>query len=652
MNLIKIYFQIIIMSSTVYLVAQTSKVPIKIWGLQEISGIMGAEGEYKLQNINNRATYSDRLESSFIKGRFLLNTQSYFYHPNLVSLETELEYNPGKQKDIYLILPNRADINTGEKARGTITFIRTQPVVVSGNANYTHLYTSREYATNLESFNSGFGGNLGYRNNIAPISIFYQKEKIDQRELQTKRNYLTNRQNIRANTEISFSDIDDHKLTYNYDDYRREYFSTSEISSEVSSLSMTSNFKFDSNYVNTLNSNVYYSLNTGDIEYNRLLVNENLKWDLQSNFTYSGNYNYFNFDQNEINTKQHTILNRIEHQLYQSLQTNIFYEYINTDQTFAQEIINTGGFGISYTKSIPMGTFNLSYNFKKRDLNNKNLSPTASIFNEEYNMKDDGLILLNSPFIDIKSIRVKDETGTIVYKEFLDYILIQRDDFIEIQRIQGGLIPNESKIFVDYVAREQLSFQYAINSNMFNSRLLLFNNLVEVYFILNENTYNNLIGREPTILKSLSQRIFGSKIQLKMLTAGIEFDDYNSNVIPYEATRYFLTFNSRLAHNFNASITGNLKYIELLKESEKQKFYDVAARVIYNFSRISSLNLEASHRFQDGRGLDLSLSILRGELTTKYRSIYFTLGIEGYSRIYIKEKRSYWGSFLRIERKF
>ena len=640
------------MFSTIYMVGQTSKVPIKFWGLQDISGIIGAEGEYKLQNIELRSTYSDRLESSFIKGRLLLNTQSYFYHPNLVSLETELEYNPGTQKDVYLVLPNRSDINTGEKARGIITFLRTQPVIVSGNANYSHLYTNREYATNLESFNTGYGGNLRYRNDIAPISISYQKEKIDQRELQTKRTYLTNRQNIRVNTELSVSDIDEHRITYNYDDYRREYFSTSKISSQISSLSMNSNFKFDSNYVNTLNSNIYYSINNGDIEYDRLLVNESLNLDLRSNFTYSANYSYFNFGQNEIDIKQHTILNRIEHQLYQSLRTNIFYEHINSNQTFAEEIINTGGFGISYNKTIPTGIFSMSYDFRKRDLNNNNLSPTASIFNEEHTIKDDGIILLNSPFVDIETIRVKDKTGTIYYQEFLDFVLIQRADFVEIQRIPGGLIASGSKIYVDYLATGQPSYEYAINTNMFNTRLSLFDNFFEVYFRLNENSYDNILGRDPTILKSLSQRVYGSKINLRYLTAGVEYDDYNSNIIPYEATRYFLTLSKQFGNNFNTSLTGNLKFIELLDEKEQQKFHDLAGRMIYNFNRVTNLNIEASYRFQNGRGLDLELSILRGELKTQYRSIYFTLGVEGYNRLYVGENRNYWGSYLRIERKF
>ena len=62
--------------------------------------------------------------------------------------------------------------------------------------------------------------------------------------------------------------------------------------------------------------------------------------------------------------------------------------------------------------------------------------------------------------------------------------------------------------------------------------------------------------------------------------------------------------------------------------------------------------METSYRFQEGKGLDLDLLILRADLKTQYRAIYVTLGIEGYNRNYVSEKRNYWGSFLRIERKF
>jgi hypothetical protein len=654
MKLLKLYIQLIMVtiSSTSHLFGQVSKVPIKFWDLQSIDGVIGFEGEYKTQDIELRSNYSDNLKSSKMVGKLGLNTQSYFYHPNLISLDTEMEYNPGTSKDKYLIIPDRADVSTGERARGLITFMRTQPVIVTGNANFAHHYTSRENTTNIETYNTGFGGGLRYRNDFAPISISYRKENIDQRELQTDREYLTKRENIRANSELSLGDFDKTRLSYTFDNYDRQYYSSLKTRSKVSSLQLNSNVYLDSTKINTLNSNISYSLNSGDFESNRLQINESLNLQLQSNFLYNGNYSFFNFDQQQTKSAQHIINNRLEHQLYKSLRTHISYEYVNSNQTFYEEIIGTAGIGISYNKKVPTGNLSLSYNFRKRNLENNNLSPDISIINEEHSLNDDEIILLNNPYVEISSILVKDITGSIIYQEFLDYILIERGEFIEVQRIPGGLFSDGSSIYVDYQAIGQPSYEYAVNTNNFTSRLSLFNNFFEIYFRLNENYYDNIIGRDATILKTRSQRVYGSKIRFNLLSAGIEFDDYNSNIIPYESTRYYLTLSSRISDNFSTSVTGNLKFIELINENEKQEFRDLAGRLIYNVSKITSFSLEASYRFQRGKGLDLDLSIIRAELKTQYRAIYLTFGIEGYNRKYISEKLNYLGSFIRIERKF
>lgn len=641
-----------LISSTNILLGQNSKVPIKFWGLQSIGGIVGVEGEYKTQDIELRSSYADKLKSSILVGQLGLNTQSYFYHPNLIFLETEMEYNPGTQKDIYLVIPDRSDVNTGERARGQITFLRTQPVIVTGFTNYAHLFTNREYTTSVESYNTGFGGGVNYRNSFAPINITYQKNKIDQRELQTSRQYLTDRQSIKANSEFTFSDYDENRLTYTFDDYERQYYSASKVSSKISSLHLNSTVRFDSTQMNVLNSNIYYSTNSGNFDYNRFQVNENINLQLQSNFFYSGNYQFFNFDQRESKTTQHTLRNRIEHQLYESLRTQIFYEYVNSNQTFSEELIGTGGIGISYNKKIPTGNLSLSYEFRKRNLSNNSLTPSITILNEEHSLSDDEIILLQNPYIEILSLLVKDVTGTIIYQENFDYIIVERNNFIEIQRLPGGLIGNGSTIYVDYIANGQPSYEYGVNSNNFTSRISLFDNFFEAYFRLNENSYNNIVNQDATILKSISQRVYGTKIHISSFSAGIEFDDYNSNIIPYQATRYFLTLSSRLSSNISTSVTANLKFIELLSEKEKQEFHDVAGRIIYGISSKTSLNLEGSYRFQNGKGLDLELSILRGEFKTQYRAIYITLGIEGYNRHFISERLNYLGSFIRIERKF
>ncbi len=647
-----IIVNMVIISNTFCLFGQESRIPIRFWGLQSIRGLVGMEAEYKEQSIQLRSTYSDNLHSTVLVGKLQLSSQSYFYHPNLMTLETEMEYNPGTRRDIYLVIPDRTDTNTGERVRGLLTFFRTQPLSLTGFANFNHLFTNRELTTNVETYSTVLGGGIIYRTKIAPISVTYQKEKTDQRELQTDRKYLTNRKNLRANTKISFTKNDNNKLTYTFDDYDREYYSTWRVKNKISSLNLNSIVNFDSARSYTLNSGIYYSVNRGNFNYDRLQINENLNLKLQSNFTYSGNYQYFNFYQKELQTSQQTIVSRLEHRLYKSLRTHIYYEYFNSNQTFSEELWNTGGIGINYKKRIPTGHLSLSYEIRRRSVDRNNLADKIRVVNEEINLSDDEFTLLLNPYVEINSIVITDETGTIIYKEGLDYLIIQRGEFIEIQRLLGGLITNNTKVFVSYLAESQPSYEYGLTTNVFSSRISIFYNLLEFYFRINENNYSNVVGADAKILKTFSQRVYGSKINYSFFTAGVEIDDYNSNIIPYESQRYYVTLNNRISNNFFTSITGNLKFIKLLDDNEDQKFHNVSGRLIYSITSKTSFNLEASYRFQKGRGLDLDLSIVRGELKTQFRATYLIIGIENYNRKYIGEQIDYLGGFIRFERKF
>lgn len=642
----------IVISSSNILFSQASRVPIKFWGIQSIGGTIGVKGEYRTQDIERRPSYSDNLKSSLMIGHLALTTKSYFYHPNLISVESQMEYNPGTQKDIYLVIPDRAEVNTGEQVRGLITFLKTQPVTFNGSANFSHLFTNREYTTDVETYNKGFSAGIRYRNTFAPLSITYHKQKTDQTELQTDRRFLTKQQNIMLNSDFSLGSLDKNRFTYTFDDYDRQYFSLVSVRSKISSFQINSNLNFDSTQTRFLNSDIYYSLSKGNFNYDRLQVNESLGLELQNNFSYIGDYQFFNFDQFKTNIKQITIRNQLEHKLFKSLRTYIYYEYINSNQTFSEEITSTGGIGINYNKKIPTGYFSFSFDFKKRNFNRDNLSPSLTVINEEHTLNNDNVVLLENPYVQKKSIVIKDVTNTIIYQENFDYIIIDRNDFIEIQRIPGGLIPEGSTVSIDYLADAQPTYEYGVDMKNFSTRLTILDNLFEIYFRFAENSYNNIFGRDPAILKSFSQRLYGSRINFNMLSVGIEFDNYNSNIVPYKSLRYFLTLNARLSNNFSVSITGNQRFFELTDENEKQKFQDFAGRLLYNINDRTSFNLETNYRFQKGRGLDLNLSVIKGELKTRYRAIYLSFGIEGYNRKYISESLKYLGTFIRIERKF
>ena len=202
-----------------------SRVPIKFWGLQSVNGIIGIEGEYRTQDIKIKSGYSDLLKTSILVGQIALNTSSYFYHPNLILLETEMEYFPGTRKDLYLVIPDRAESNIGEKVGGLITFFRTLPITINIGGNYSHIYTSRELTTDVETYNTSFSAGLRYRNSIAPINVTYQNSYINQLELLTDRRLVTKRQSFVAYSDFSFGKLGKNKLSYSYDNYNREYYS-------------------------------------------------------------------------------------------------------------------------------------------------------------------------------------------------------------------------------------------------------------------------------------------------------------------------------------------------------------------------------------------------------------------------------------------
>ena len=51
----------ILISSTNILLGQNSRIPIKFWGLQSISGVVGAEGEYKTQIRGGLGVFTSRI---------------------------------------------------------------------------------------------------------------------------------------------------------------------------------------------------------------------------------------------------------------------------------------------------------------------------------------------------------------------------------------------------------------------------------------------------------------------------------------------------------------------------------------------------------------------------------------------------------------
>jgi hypothetical protein len=247
---------------------------------------------------------------------------------------------------------------------------------------------------------------------------------------------------------------------------------------------------------------------------------------------------------------------------------------------------------------------------------------------------------------------VKDVTGTILYQPNFDYILIQRNNYLEIERMPGGQIANKARVYIDYTSMQPGSYQYDVNFHSFSASVLIFNRLAELYYRFTFQDYHNLETTEYLTLNYFKQNIIGLRLEYKFASGGVEYENYHSTIVPYRSVRYYFVLQGTTKNRFLYSLNGNIRDYYMVDDSTRQKFIDITGKVSYSFSQYLTFNLEMGYRKQIGDRIDLDLLIARGEFIGFIRQISFRIGIETYKRDYLYEKTNFIGGFIAIARTF
>lgn len=645
-------FLIIILGCT-FLTSQTPQFKLGLWEHKALSGSLSLEGLYRAQETIYANGNSEKPQTTLFNGSLQLHSKSIFWHPNFMELDIDLDYSPASRFDQFLVIPNRSETRTTEQLRINSTFFKQKPLSLSFFTNWNHSFINREFTSNIESYNRDFGGGLSFKNPIVPFTLNYLNASWEQQEKQSGRNYTNDIQTVRSSLNKSFSEFDDNRFDYAYSDYKRDYsnaFSVNNISSDYRLQNM---FYFDKSRRSSLNSLAWYYEQKGAEKFTRLQLNERIAVQLPYNFKASTKYNYSNYDQGNLQSDQQIVNFRLDHKLYQSLNSFAHYEYNDFAQTTFDEFINRYGFGFKYNKRLAAsGRLTLSYEYTDRSERFKSNPLELIIVNEEHELDDNMPLFLNNPFVDLASIIITNEEGTIIYQENFDYIVVERGEFTEIQRLPGGQIANGQQIYIDYNVLQPRSYTFDAVTNNIYSSLSFFEQFVEIYFRYYEQDNTNISSAQNLVLKNIVQRTSGIRLTKNFISAGYEHDNFRSNIIPYQSNRYFLSLNHSFSQKISGQLNGNLRDYKLTNENESQQFSDISARVTWFITRISNLKFEGGYRVQKGRGLDLNLANWKTEFATRYRSIILKAGIENYYRDFINEQLSYFGGFLKLERQF
>ncbi len=632
--------------------AQNSILSLGMWNLSALSGEIKVGGLYGFGRTNSYGIDNTEKTSNYYGG-LLIKSSSYIWNPNFLIVDIDGGYSPESRQDVYLVFQNHNDIINMRKLHLGATFFPKKPVTLSTYLNYNDLYDIRENLTDIKTNSRNYGGTFGYSNKFLPLSLAYSKTDWDTRELGTDRQFSYVQENAEGRISRSFGVSDKNDLIYTHNDYtRREYDIVAPIRNITDNIALLNSYFFDSAKKTHFNSNILGTNQVGSDSFKQFRATENFYTQLPHSTTFSTTYGYSYVERSIESLGLHNLSAILGNQLYQSLHTDIIYEYNNAQDSY-HEINNKIGIGFMYTKKIPTeGLLTIGYNYSRMHEKRTSKDELLNIFNEEYILSDSRRTLLKRPYVDSSSVIVKDANGA-PYQNNLDYTLSSDGNYLEIQRVPGGQIPDNGHVFVFYRATQPGKYSYDANLNFFSINLTLFKKLFSVYFRSNRTDYANVTAADFLLLDYLTENIYGTRLEYKFLSGGVEYDDYQSQYVPYKMTRYYLTLTGNYQQRLLFSVNGNWRDYKIPGEDTDRVYKDVSAMVAYSINTKTKLDFNTSYQSQHGRLINLDLVTARARLSTYYRGLTLSAGIDYYDRIYLdNQKVSYLGGNLQIVKNF
>lgn len=622
------------------------------WKQRVLNGYTTLEGIYRDQESEIRAGNREELAVSRFNGEFMLQSNSIIWHPNFLELDMAVQYNPTLRNQQFLVLPNRSETLTAEQFRMNALFFNRRPLFLQLFGNINRIFVNREFSTNVESRRKDFGATLSYRNGYLPFSLKVNRADWQQDEKQTKRMYENTRSKFQFNTSESFGKNDDHRLMYMYEDFQRTYADSRTIRNYIHAVRMQNSLRIGKRNKHMLRSLFWWHDQEGTDDLTRLQLNETALIYLPKRFNLSVRYRYNYNDFSFLESHQNQVDYKIEHRLYESLTTYFSQEYTSLDNTNFDDRIWQSDLGLDYTKKIPTGRFSVNYLYRNRKDNRDSPSSVIVIRREEYLLTDLEPVYVDNPNVIRESFVLKDESGIIIYEENIDYILVDRGPFLEIQRLPGGQIPEGATVFADYTARQRMDYGFKAHTHRFGTRLSLLSRVINLYYNHFNREYTNIEGAADRILKTGSRNIWGIETGYLNLKAGFELEDFNSNLVPYRLKRYHLMWSKSITYALGMNINGGFRDYEMTGQEDSYEFYDVSGRVYYALNNRVRTEIQAGLRKQNGRARDLSLASIRSEISFQYRQSYLTIGYEFYYRDFISDVLRYNGGYIRYQRTF
>jgi hypothetical protein len=589
------------------------------------------------QKTFSQLTYSER-ETRF-EERLDLKARGSVYHSNL--LEFNLISSTGLWQDVFrgnfednlYKFVYEYDIN--------LNFFKKMPYNFNLFTLRTSAPVSREFFESILVDNDLYGGIFRWRNNLFPVSLLLQSQSTKETSFDYYRNQTENTADLKITNNLA--EVLKSELRYIYKDlvqqapYRQE--------TVTNNLSLVSSLEYNSihgasniSYYSTSNRAAGFDFSTDQVQ-----VNENFYVDHSKAFTTLYNYIFNHFRTASFSSYLNQGSIGFRHKLYDSLTTEVRGNVSLTNATGFRELYYGPSVSVSYQKNVPGGVFSAGYNFSYQRWERDAEAGIIQVFGERIVLSDGVRTFLANPNVVLGSVIVKDVNGLILTLN-VDYRLIRSGTLTEIQRLA---LPNNTPVLVDYGYAFPRTLNYDSMTNGANLRYS-FGQLLSLYYNYLSTRYLHIEqGKNLEVpasgranqLYDILKSLYGAELKWRWFDVVGEYEDDNSDLIPFTAYRVRGNFNISPTDFLGFALTGNHSRTEYKRDGNRVSVDGGQANLNLRLNSFLETMLEGGYYREKGFGIDTRILGFKGIIKSRFRSIEMRLEPQYFKRHYTNQDR-------------
>lgn len=589
-----------------------------------------------------------------------LDLSGSVYHPNF--LQYDLHGQGGVGWEQLDVSGPGTDPSTGtrdgertlQRYDARFYFMRQQPYKTTLFATKGHTFRDVDFYERVIADTQSYGLHSGYTSGRVPTKFSFthleQTERGLVRSLDlTENNFSLDAQNERARGKTL--------LSYTFNEFSHHEAVASEVKGLVQTVVLTDTESFGRNDFGNLNSSLVYSrLDNPTLPSENFTASEYavLKHTKRLRSEYTFNYDARLSAAAESEGEYGRTL--LRHQLGQSLTSTVdlegqLFDSASPGASFRSARAGIGA-GENYMKRIGnWGRLGMGYNWRGSLEERETKGRVQQIIGERHTLTDGQLIFLNQPLVVRSSVRVTDPTGALLYTENLDYTVLEHGVLTEIRRVVGATrIPDGGTILVDYRVASPPSSSFTTQANQAHVRLGLFENLLAFYGRLNLVEHNG--ADKSVLLQEIADYVAGVDVTWRWFHGGFEYEDFDSNLTPFESTRLFETFSFEPQDSSTLTLDFDQSRHIFRDSNITETSYRFMLRYKWHITHAVNWDLEGGMRIVRGRGLDQDLGVMRTGIEYAYGRLRAGLTYQFEDENFLGEMRRRHLLFFHVKRTF